>query len=235
MQTEKKTSGPTGALAPSGRPDLADSARQAARREMEEARERLSAAARRARRDARQARSGLSRLVMDEVDRRKGDLCDSLHGLACSMRRGAEEAARREDAPPPPRLVHQAIDTMEEVARRMRHRSTEDITGAVSRFGRENPAAFVTGALLAGVAIGRFLASSSSGSPGPGSADDDRADADRGIGGGRRDLPPTDLSPAGGAPDRGVPDGTAGPDPSGRSGGPLDAADKSREAGDGHA
>ncbi|WP_232520685.1 hypothetical protein [Rhodobacter sp. CZR27] len=162
MQTENTTTGPGSTSAQSGRPGIVDSAREAARREMDDARERVSGAADRARSEARHARSSVSRIVMDEMDKRKDELCDNLHGLAQSMRKGAEEAERRDDAPTPPRLIHQAIDTLDDLADRMRHRSTEDLTGAVSRFGRENPALFVAGALFAGLALGRFLVSSSS-------------------------------------------------------------------------
>ncbi|MGP3695928.1 hypothetical protein [Rhodobacter sp. NSM] len=162
MQTDKNMTGSGTSSATSGRPGLSETARDAARHEMDDARDRLHGAADRARHEARHARSSVSRLVMEEVDRRKSDLCDGIHGIAESMRKAAEEADRREDTPQSPRMVHQAINTLDDFADRMRHRSAEDMTQSVARFGRENPALFVGGALFAGLAIGRFLVSSSS-------------------------------------------------------------------------
>ncbi|AXQ93806.1 hypothetical protein LV780_08340 [Cereibacter azotoformans] len=162
MQTDKNMTGPGTASAPSGRPGLTDNVRETARREMDDARDHLHEAAGRARSGAREARSSVSRLVMDEVDRRKEDLCAGIHGLAESMRKAADEAERREDTPTPPHMIHQAINTLDDMADRMRHRSADDMARSVARFGRENPALFVGGALFAGLALGRFLVSSSS-------------------------------------------------------------------------
>ncbi|RAZ87853.1 hypothetical protein [Cereibacter johrii] len=166
MQTDKNMTGSGTASDPSGRPGFTDAARETARREMDDARERLHGAAGRAREEAHRARSSVSRLVLDEMDRRKEDLCDSIHGIAQSMRKGAEEAEKRDDAPAPPQMIHRAIHTLDDMADRMRHRSAEEMTRSVARFGRENPALFVGGALFAGLAIGRFLVSSSSNRPG---------------------------------------------------------------------
>ncbi|WP_145104200.1 hypothetical protein [Cereibacter sediminicola] len=162
MQTDKNMTGPGTASAPSGRPGLTDSVRETARREMDDARDHLHGAAGRARNEARQARSSVSRLVMEEVDRRKEDLCAGIHGLAESMRKAADEAERRDDTPTPPHMIHQAINTLDDMADRLRHRSADEMARSVARFGRENPALFVGGALFAGLALGRFLVSSSS-------------------------------------------------------------------------
>lgn len=163
MQTDKTKPGAADASGSQSRPGLADQAKDAARREMDDARERLHGAADKARGEASRAGRSIQGLMMDEIDKRKGMFCEGLEGVAHAMRKAADHLDKNDDAPGAPRMVHQAVNTIEDMADRLKSQSAEDIGRNLSRYGRENPALFVAGALLAGLAAGRFFVASNAG------------------------------------------------------------------------
>jgi hypothetical protein len=124
----------------------------AARREVEEARDRLSAAAGLVRHEALSAGSAISALVLDELDRRGGDLGDGLHNIADKMR----GAAGKGDGGPP-RMIRQAVDVIDDLSQRLLQPSARDLRGKVARFGQDNPATFMAACLVAGMVTGRLL------------------------------------------------------------------------------
>lgn len=124
----------------------------AARREVEDARDRLSAAAGRVRHEALSAGSAMSALVQDALDRRGSDLGDGLQHMADTMRGMAGTADGG-----PPRMVRQAVDVIDDLSQRLLHRSARDMPGKVARFGQDNPATFMAACLVAGVVTGRLL------------------------------------------------------------------------------
>jgi len=130
----------------------------AARREVEEARDRLSAAAGRVRHEAQSAGSAISALVLDELDRRGGDLGYGLHHIAGKMR-----AATGTGDGEPPRMIRQAVDVIDDLSQRLRQPSARDLRGKVVRFGQDNPAKFMAACLIAGLVTGRFLLAKSGG------------------------------------------------------------------------
>ncbi len=135
-------------------PDVAE----AARREMEVAKARLSDAADRVRHEARNAGSTIQGIVMDELDRRAAGLGQGMRTLAERMREAAEPEA---DGSVAPRLMSQAVDMIEDVSYRLEGSSAREITDKLSRFGRENPMTFMAACLATGVMAGRFLVASS--------------------------------------------------------------------------
>lgn len=180
MQTDKTKPGTADAGGSQSRPGLADQAKDAARREMNEAKAGLHSAADKARSEASKAGRSVQSLMMDEIDKRKGMFCEGLEGVAHAMRKAADDLDKNEDAPAAPRMVHQAVNTIEDMADRLKYQSAEDIGRNLSRYGRENPTLFIAGALLAGLAAGRFLVASNSGSTrSRGSWDEDDYDRDQ--------------------------------------------------------
>lgn len=125
---------------------------EAARREVEDARARLSEAAGRVRQEAMSAGSTISQLVYDELDRRGADLSDGLQHIAEKMR-GVADSAEAD----PPRMVQQAVDVIEDLSHRLRNQSARDLSGRLAQFGRENPVTFMAACLATGVLAGRFL------------------------------------------------------------------------------
>jgi hypothetical protein len=132
----------------SERGDMAD----AARREVEDAKARLSEAAGRMRQEAMSAGSTISSLVYDELDRRSADLSEGLEHIARKMRDATTEGNQE-----PPRMVQQAVDVIDDLSARLRNRSTREIGEKVAQFGRENPVTFMAACLATGVLAGRFL------------------------------------------------------------------------------
>ena len=124
----------------------------AARREVEDVRDRLSAAAGRVRHEASSAGSAMSALVHDALDRRGSDLGDGLQHIADTMRGMAGTGDGG-----PPRMVRQAVDVIDDLSQRLLHRSARDMHGKVARFGQDNPATFMAACLVAGMVTGRLL------------------------------------------------------------------------------
>ena len=74
----------------------------------------------------------------------------------------ADDLAR--DHPRAAGYVHQAADTIEQASAALKERSLDDLTGAVGRFARAQPAAFFAAAVLAGFALSRFVKGAASSS-----------------------------------------------------------------------
>ena len=71
------------------------------------------------------------------------------------------------DQSPASRLVQQAADSLESLSRNLADKEPGELLNAVRDFGRKNPAAFIGGAVLVGLALGRFArASETSGTTG---------------------------------------------------------------------
>lgn len=132
---------------------------ETARREMEDAKNRLSDAASRVKHEAMNAGSTVSGLVMDELDRRAADLGSGLRELADKMRDATADQDQNSQAP---RLLTPAIDLIDDVSHRLEGQSARQIGDSLSQFGRENPMLFMLGCLATGVLAGRLLVASDS-------------------------------------------------------------------------
>lgn len=86
----------------------------------------------------------------------------TLGDFANAIRRAGEELGQS-DQSPAARLVRQAADGLEGFSRNLADKQPEDLLNDVRDFGRRNPAAFIGGAVLVGVALGRFLRASDGG------------------------------------------------------------------------
>jgi hypothetical protein len=56
--------------------------------------------------------------------------------------------------------VHGAAAQLEDAAKTLRHRSVDELIDGIGSFARAQPAVFFAGAVLAGLALTRFLKSS---------------------------------------------------------------------------
>ncbi|HEX7885400.1 MAG TPA: hypothetical protein VF474_05440 [Phenylobacterium sp.] len=83
----------------------------------------------------------------------------TLGDFANAVRRAGDELAGS-DQSPASRLVRQAADGLESFSRSLVDKEPGDLLNAVRDFGRRNPAAFIGGAVLVGLAVGRFARAS---------------------------------------------------------------------------
>src|SRR5207244_4069107 len=89
----------------------------------------------------------------------------TLGDFANAIRRAGDELGNA-DQSPAARLVRQAADGLENFSRNLEGKQPEDLLDDVRSFARRSPAAFIGGAVLLGVALGRFVRSSESASQG---------------------------------------------------------------------
>ncbi|WP_310539478.1 hypothetical protein [Phenylobacterium sp.] len=107
--------------------------------------------------------------VSERIEGGKAAAADALATFADAVRKAGEELGQN-DQTMVAGLVSQAAEGLESLSRTVSQKQPKDLMVAVRDFGRANPAAFMAGAVLAGVALGRFARSSthhaeSAGSP----------------------------------------------------------------------
>jgi hypothetical protein len=102
--------------------------------------------------DAKQAFRGAA-------EEQKNAAATHIHEFARAIRTASEELSQR-DQSFAARLVKEAADGLEKVSSSVSGATADDMVHSVSRFARSNPGAFLTGAVLAGVALGRFAKAS---------------------------------------------------------------------------
>jgi hypothetical protein len=95
------------------------------------------------------------------ADEQKQAVGDHLQEFARAVRQAGDDLGRR-DQTMASQLVREAASGLESLSRSVSGSSIRDMIGSVSEFGRANPAAFIGGAVLAGVALGRFARASGS-------------------------------------------------------------------------
>ena len=82
-----------------------------------------------------------------------------LEDFAHAIRRASDDLSQR-DQTMAAQFVRQAAGGLESLSRSVSGASFEDMIDSVRQFGRNNPAAFIGGAVLAGLALGRFVRAS---------------------------------------------------------------------------
>ncbi len=83
----------------------------------------------------------------------------TLGDFANAIRRAGEELDQAEQTPAS-RVVRQAAEGLEGLSRNLAEKQPDELLDAVRDFGRKNPMAFIGGAVLLGVALGRFARAS---------------------------------------------------------------------------
>ena len=114
--------------------------------------DKAAAAAREAKDQVQSRAQGLAAERKDEAAGRVTGFARALEGAASSL----EENGQATEA----RLTRQAADSLARLGDATHGKEVEDIVTAVEDFGRKQPVAFLTGAVLAGFALSRFLKSS---------------------------------------------------------------------------
>jgi hypothetical protein len=97
--------------------------------------------------------------VRQEAARGTQASAKTLGDFANAVRRAGDELEQT-DQSPASKLVRQAADGLESLSRNLADKEPGDLLNAVRDFGRKNPAAFIGGAVLVGLALGRFARAS---------------------------------------------------------------------------
>lgn len=140
--------------------DTADRVRAAATREADSAREEASRAGQSVRSEASRLASGAKQKAMEQAEAGKSIAAENLNDFTAAVRKASEELGER-DQSMAANLVREAASGLEQVAGAIQGKSVQELTRSVAGFARRQPAAFLIGAALAGVALGRFARASS--------------------------------------------------------------------------
>jgi hypothetical protein len=97
--------------------------------------------------------------VGGKVEEKASEVADALGVFADAIRHAGDELTRQ-DQTFAAQLAGQAADGLQSFTRTLAGKSPEQMLHAARDLGRTNPTAFVAGAVLAGLAIGRFARSS---------------------------------------------------------------------------
>ena len=139
----------------------------AAQREITDLRDRTAGMAQSIRDEGKKAKTTALRLMVDEVDGRKAQLVDGLTALTDAVR----EASEKQDAPTA--IMSQAVRMLEHATETLDGHSMQDFGTMLTTYSRRNPATFVAGCLLAGLALGRFVNATGAG-PSSGASGEER-------------------------------------------------------------
>jgi hypothetical protein len=105
-----------------------------------------------------QAAEPVKQQARDFAERQKQAGAEQIGGVARAVKGTAEQLER--ELPFAAEYVRQAADSLEGAADTLRQKSVDDIAHSIADFARQQPAAFLGGAVLAGFVLARFLKSS---------------------------------------------------------------------------
>jgi hypothetical protein len=97
--------------------------------------------------------------AFEQVEQHKQTATQTMGAFATAIRKAGDELAQS-DQSLAGKLVKQAADGLEGLSRSVSDKRPEELLDAVRDFGRRNPAAFIAGTVLLGLAIGRMVKSS---------------------------------------------------------------------------
>lgn len=95
----------------------------------------------------------------EALDDQKETVADSMDDFAAAIRKASDELGGR-DQSMAAGMVREVAQGLEQVSRSIHGKNIQDLTRSVASFARRQPTAFLLGATLAGVALGRFVRSS---------------------------------------------------------------------------
>lgn len=98
--------------------------------------------------------------VRAKVEDGKSAAAHSLETFATAVRRAGDEL-QGQDQTTTARLVSEAANGLEGFSRLLNEKSIDGVVDSVRSFAKANPTAFIAGSVLAGIALGRFIRSSS--------------------------------------------------------------------------
>lgn len=138
---------PSGGSRPTGREDGAS------------VREMASAAAQTVKAETATFAAAAQDKVADKVSEHAAAATHTMGDFAIAIRKAGDDLAQR-DQSVAGRMVKQAADGLESFTRAVSDKRPEDLLDTVRDFGRKNPAAFIAGSILIGMALGRVAKSS---------------------------------------------------------------------------
>ena len=142
-----------GTQAPGMRPEPETSTNSKAMKErVGEARERVRGEAAQFADTARQKAAGAVETQQHKITGAMGDFSDAIRVAGDELTQRNQGMAAQ--------LVRQAADSLEDVTRNLDGKRPGELLDTVRDFGRRHPVAFIGGAVLAGLAIGRFIRAS---------------------------------------------------------------------------
>jgi ElaB/YqjD/DUF883 family membrane-anchored ribosome-binding protein len=97
--------------------------------------------------------------ALEQVDQGKETASKTMGDFAAAIRKAGDELAQH-DQTMAGQMVKKAADGLETLSRSVSDKRPEEMLDAVRDFARDNPAAFIAGSVLVGLAIGRFARSS---------------------------------------------------------------------------
>ena len=125
----------------------------------DEAKRKLEGAAETVKADVAAAKDDVAARAKSVAERRKETGAGHLDAFADAVRKAADELGEHDESAAA-QFVREAAGGLESLSVSLREKSVGDLVDSVSRFGRSNPTAFLGGALMAGVALGRFAQAS---------------------------------------------------------------------------
>lgn len=146
-----------------------DDLKARARHEYDDARGRLHDSAHRLRSEGG---ATLLNTVTDELERRKSGFAEELRGLSDTLHKASREQTEKDGGTAPSGLLGYGADLIDDLNSGIEGRSVTEIGNSVAGYARANPALFVGGCLLAGLALGRLLTASTPATPRPSYAPD---------------------------------------------------------------
>jgi hypothetical protein len=123
-----------------------------------------------------------------EGRRKKDTATQTLGDFASAIRKAGDDLAQN-DQSLAGKVVKQAADGLESFTRSIGDKRPEDLLNAVRDFGRNNPAAFIAGSVLLGIALGRLAKSTEQRGADGGGTSSFRSPGDARIDGGSGSSP----------------------------------------------
>ncbi|HEU5018523.1 MAG TPA: hypothetical protein VFT69_11205 [Pseudolabrys sp.] len=106
-----------------------------------------------------EAAEGFKRQAGEFAETQKNAGAEQIGGVARAVHSAAQQM--ESDYPHTASYIHGAADRIQRASSSLRERSVDDLIGAFSRFAREQPVTVFGGALIASLALTRFVKSSS--------------------------------------------------------------------------
>jgi len=137
--------------------NVQDDLKAKARREYDDAKARIHDGTNRLKTEAA---PNLLNVVTDELERRKEGFTAELGTLAQTLRDASAKQNEDGTGASASTLMERGAGLVEDLNSSLENRSINDIGQSVSDYARANPAVFIGGCLLAGLAVGRLLTAS---------------------------------------------------------------------------
>ena len=140
--------------------DASASATEALRSTAEQVTERIKEKAGELKQQAKETAHDVRQRARSAVDEQKHVAVGRVEGIAHALRTASDEL-RDQGQPMVAEYSRYAAEGLESMAQSLDRRDVGDVVQSVEQFARERPVAFLSGAMVAGFALARFMKSSS--------------------------------------------------------------------------